>query len=332
MARRCPMTEPKRKNSPLGKRNRENNRKGRTGPTAKMTDNIQFLLLAMPAIVLIFVFCYLPMGGVVLAFKNFNVKQGVFGSPWVGFKNFEFFFTSSDAWRVLRNTVGLNILFIFGKLVCSVAFAVLMFGIRRKGTLKFYQTVTIIPSFLSWVVIGFMAYSLLEPTRGVVNRLIQAFGGDPVQWYAVPAYWPIILLLVVLWQGVGSGSIFYFASLMGIDRDYFEAAQLDGATRWQQTRYITLPFLVPLITIMTTLDIGKIIRSDFGLFYNVTRNVGALYPSTDVIDTYIYRALMKVGDIGMSSAVGLFQSVVGFVLILVTNLIVRKIEPDNALF
>lgn len=302
------------------------------GLTAKMTDNIQFLLLALPAIVLIFVFCYLPMGGVVLAFKNFNVKQGILGSPWVGFKNFEFFFTSSDALRVLRNTVGLNILFIFGKLVCSVAFAVLMFSIRRKWTLKFYQTVTIIPSFLSWVVIGFMTYSLLEPTRGVVNRLIQAFGGDPLQWYAIPAYWPFILLLVVLWQGVGSGSIFYFASLMGVEKDYFEAAQLDGASRWQEFRYITFPFLVPLITIMTTLDIGKIIRSDFGLFYNVTRNVGALYPSTDVIDTYIYRALMKVGDIGMSSAVGLFQSVVGFVLILTTNLIVRRIEPDNALF
>lgn len=297
-----------------------------------MSDNIQFLLLALPAIALIFVFCYLPMGGVILAFKKFNVQDGIFGSPWAGFKNFEFFFTSSDAWRVLRNTVGLNILFIAGKLICSVAFAILMFGIRRKGMIKFYQTVTIIPSFLSWVVIGFMTYSVLDPTKGLLNKVIEAFGGDPVQWYAEPAYWPVILLIVTLWQGVGSGSIFYFASLMGIEKDYFEAAELDGATRWQQIKYITLPFLIPLITIMTILDIGKIIRSDFGLFYNVTRNVGVLYPTTDVIDTYIYRALMKVGDIGMSSAVGLFQSVVGFVLILVTNLIVRKIEPDNALF
>lgn len=298
----------------------------------KKLDNLQFLILTLPAALLIFVFCYLPMGGVVLAFKNFNVQQGIFGSPWVGWKNFEFFFTSSDAWRVMRNTIGLNVLFIAGKLVCSVAFAMLMFGIRRKRTIKFYQTVSIIPSFLSWVVIGFMTYSLLDPTKGLVNKLIEACGGTGIQWYAEPMYWPAILLIVSLWQGVGSGSIFYFASLMGIEKDYFEAAELDGATRWQQFRYITFHFLLPLITIMTILDVGKIFRSDFGLFYNVTRNVGALYPTTDVIDTYIYRALMKIGDIGMSSAVGLFQSAVGFVLILGTNLIVRKIEPDNALF
>jgi putative aldouronate transport system permease protein len=295
-------------------------------------DNIQFALLALPAFLLILVFSYLPMGGIVLAFKNFNVQKGIFGSPWVGLKNFEFFFSSSDAWRITRNTVLLNLLFITGKLICSVAFAVLLFGMRRKGAIKFYQTSTIIPSFLSWVVVGYMAFTLLDPTRGLLNHIISAFGGTPVQWYSEPAYWPLILLLVSLWQGVGSGSIFYFASLMGIEKDYMEAASLDGASRWQMFMYVLLPFLVPLITIMTILDIGRIFRADFGLFFNVTKNVGVLYPTTDVIDTYIYRALMKVGDVGMSAAVGFFQSLVGFVLILGANLIVRKIEPDNALF
>lgn len=295
-------------------------------------DNMQFLVLALPAILLIFVFCYLPIGGIVLAFKGFNVQLGIFGSPWVGFKNFEFFFTSNDAWRVVRNTIGLNALFIVGRTTCSVAFAILMFGLLNKISIKVYQTITIIPSFLSWVVIGYMVYALLDPTKGFVNKILVSLGGPEVQWYSEPAYWPVILLLVTLWQGVGSGSVFYFASLMGIEKDYFEAADLDGASRWQQFRYISFPFLLPLITIFTILDIGKIFRSDFGLFFNVTRNVGALYPTTDVIDTYIYRCLMKLNDIGMSSAVGLFQSVVGFVLILGTNLIVRKIEPDNALF
>lgn len=300
--------------------------------SGNVRDNLQFLLLALPAILLILIFSYLPMGGIVIAFKKFNVQQGIFGSDWAGLKNFEFFFTSSDAWRVMRNTIGLNILFIAGKLICSVAFAVLLFSFKSKSSVKVYQTVTIIPSFLSWVVVGFMTYSLLEPTKGIINHLIMNMGGKAVQWYSEPAYWPLILLVVTLWQGVGSGSIFYFASLMGIEKDYFEAASLDGANSSKQFWYIILPFLIPLITVMTILDIGRIFRADFGLFFNVTRNVGMLYPATDVIDTYIYRALMKVGDIGMSAAVGLFQSVVGFVLILVTNMIVNKIDSDNALF
>jgi len=295
-------------------------------------DNIQFVLLALPAFLLILVFSYLPIGGVVLAFKGFNVQEGIFGSPWTGLKNFEFFFTSSDMWRVLRNTVCLNLLFIAGGLVCSVGFAVLLFGIRRKRFIKFYQTVTIMPSFLSWVVVGFMAFTLLDPTRGLINQIIVSTGGDAVKWYSMPNYWPVILLLVSLWHGVGNGSIFYFANLMGMDVELLEAASLDGAKRWQQFLFIILPYITPLIIIMTILNIGSIFRSDFGLFFNVTRNLGVLYPTTDVIDTYVYRALMKVGDVGMSAAVGLFQSVVGFILILGTNLIVRKIEPEDALF
>ena len=307
-------------------------RSGKRGAVSKRVDNFEFLLLCLPAILLIFCFAYIPMGGIVIAFEKFNVAGGRFGSPWVGFKNFEFFFKSSDAWRTVRNTLGLNLLFMAVGLVASVAFAQMCFSLRRKSAIKVYQTVAIIPSFLSWVVVGYLVYALLKPVGGLVNQVLQKMGHEAVKWYSDPQYWPVILLITSLWHGVGNGSLFYFASLMGIDPEYFEAAALDGATKWQQFRYVTLPFLVPLIVIMQILNIGNIFRADFGLFFNVTRDSGALYPTTDVIDTYIYRALIQVGDIGMSAAVGLFQSVVGFVLILTTNFIVRRIDKDSALF
>lgn len=310
----------------------ELNPKARKSLTSKNLDNLQFFILALPAIVIIIIFAYIPMGGIVLAFKNFQVNLGVFGSPWVGFKNFEFYFKSTDAWRTVRNTLGMNFLMIVVGTICNIAFALLCFNLLSKVSVKIYQTVTIIPSFLSWVVVGYLVYTLLKPTGGMVNQLIIFLGGDPVNWYSIPGKWPLILLLVSLWHGVGNGSLFYFASLMGIEQDFFEAASLDGATKWQEFRYIILPFLIPLITIMQILAIGKIFRADFGLFFNVTRDTGVLYPTTDVIDTYIYRALISLGDVGMSAAVGLFQSAVGFVLILITNYIVNKIEPDNTLF
>ncbi|MDF2925232.1 MAG: carbohydrate transporter rane protein 1, family [Paenibacillaceae bacterium] len=300
--------------------------------TTKRLDNLQFLVLALPAILLLVTFAYIPMGGVVIAFEKFNVTKGIWGSPWIGLKNFEFFFKSSDAWRTIRNTLGLNLLFMSVGLVASISFAMLCFYLRSKRAIKIYQTVTLVPSFLSMVIVGYLVYSLLKPSGGVVNQLVTAFGGTPVNWYSQPQYWPVILLVTILWHGVGNGSLFYFASLMGIDTDYFEAASLDGATRWQQFRYIIIPFLIPLIVIIQTLNIGKIFRSDFGLFFNVTQDSGALYATTDVIDTYIYRSLIQIGDIGMSAAVGLFQSGVGFVLILLTNFIVRRIDSDSALF
>lgn len=300
--------------------------------TSKRLDNIQLFILALPAIILVFTFSYIPMAGVVLAFKQFKVTLGVFGSPWVGFKNFEFFFKTADAWRTIRNTLGMNLLIMLVGLVCNIAFALLCFNLRRKIAIKAYQTITIIPSFLSWVVVGYLVYTLLKPTGGIANRLIEMLGGKPVNWYSEPGKWPLILLLTSLWHGVGNGSLFYFASLMSIEKDYFEAASLDGASKWHEFWYIILPHLIPLIVIMQILAIGRIFRADFGLFFNVTRDSGALYPATDVIDTYIYRALISLGNIGMSAAVGLFQSAVGFVLILATNSIVKKIQPDNALF
>ena len=295
-------------------------------------DNLQFFALALPAIALLFVFSYIPMAGIILAFKRFRVDLGIFGSEWVGFKNFTFFFTSSDAWRVVRNTLGINFLFILFGTTFGVLLALMMFKIRSRRAVKVYQTISLMPSFLSWVVIGYMTYALLKPNNGLINQSLKAFGAESINWYGKPEAWPLILLAVNLWHGVGYSSLFYYASLMGIDSEYFEAAQLDGASSAQQFRYIILPFLAPLITVMTILNIGKIFRADFGLFFSTTRDVGALYPTTDVIDTYVYRALISLGDVGMSAAVSLFQSAVGFVLILATNLIVRRIEPDNALF
>ena len=268
-----------------------------------------------------------------ISFKKFRVDLGIFDSPWVGFENFEFFFTTSDAWRVVRNTLGMNFLFILFTTVFSVLFAVMMYRLRGRRLVKTYQTITLMPSFLSWVVVGYMVYALLMPgPSGLINQIIMLFGGEPIDWYSQSGYWPVILLVVKLWHGVGYNSLFYYASLMGIDKEYFEAAQLDGATKSQELRYIILPFLKPIIIVMTLLNIGNIFRADFGLFFNVPRNVGALYPTTDVVDTYVYRALTQLGDVGMSAAVGLVQSLVGFVLILVTNLIVRKIDPESALF
>lgn len=306
--------------------------KKRSGRKVRWKDNLQLLSLSFPAILLLGVFSYWPMFGVVLAFKDYKVPKGIWGSPWAGLKNFEFFFKSQDAWRVTRNTLGLNFLFIVMGILCGVVFALMMFEVKRARHVKVYQTVSIIPSFLSWVAVGYIVYALLDPTKGVVNQVLGFFGKEGIPWYSEPQYWPVILLITKVWQSVGLGSIIYYAALMGVDNELYEAAEIDGAGKLQKTWFVSLPQIIPVIIIMGILDIGKIFRSDFGLFYNVTRDVGALYPTTDVIDTYVFRALMSQGNIGMSSAVGLFQSVVCFLTLMITNAIVSKLSPDNALF
>lgn len=290
------------------------------------------MLMESPAMVLVLIFSYFPMIGIILAFKDFKYDLGMLKSPWAGFRNFEFFFTSQDAWMITRNTIFLNMLFIFTGLFFSVVFALLMYEIKKKYLVKGYQSVMILPSFLSWVVVGYMSYALFNPDLGLINRTFEKLGIQPVSWYSEPAFWPLILVVVSLWKGVGLNSIIYYATLLNINPEYYEAAKIDGANKWQMARKISIPFLVPVMTVLTILAIGGIIRSDFGLFYNLTRDVAALYSTTDVIDTYVYRALRKAGDIGMSSAVGLYQSFVGFVLIVVTNAVVRKIEKDNSIF
>lgn len=294
--------------------------------------NMQLMTLALPTIILLGLFNYAPMFGIVLAFKDYKVPKGIMGSPWVGLKNFEFFFQSQDAYRVIRNTLGLNTLFIVTGIFFGVLFALIMFEVKRKNHVKVYQTVSIIPSFISWVAVGFIVYALLDPTRGIINQVLLSMGKEAIDWYSEPQYWPMILLITKTWQGVGLGSIIYYAALMGVDSELFEAAEIDGAGKLQKTWYVSIPQIIPIIIVMGILDVGKIFRADFGLFYNVTRDVGALYPTTDVIDTYVFRALMQQGNIGMSSAVGLVQSVVCFFTLMTTNLIVKKVSPENSLF
>lgn len=297
-------------------------------------ENLQLGALTLPVVVLLAVFSYWPMFGIVLAFKDYKVTRGIFGSEWMDplFKHFEFFLKSQDAFRVIRNTLLLNLLFIFAGTFCSVVFALLLYEVKKAVHVKIYQTFAILPNFLSWVAVSYIVYGLLDTEKGIINQAVRFFGGENIPWYTIPEYWPVILLIVRVWHGVGISCIIYYASLMGIDNELFEAAEVDGASKYQRIRCISVPHLVPIVTMMIILDIGKIFRADFGLFYNVTRNVGQLYPTTDVIDTYVFRALMEQGNFGMSSAASVIQSVVCLVTIVVTNAVVRKIEPENALF
>ncbi|MBE7059237.1 MAG: sugar ABC transporter permease [Ruminococcaceae bacterium] len=295
-------------------------------------DNLELSLLLIPGIILLITFAYIPMLGIIIAFKDYRNNLGIFGSKWVGFKNFKFFFSSQDAWRIGRNTVGYGLMFIITGIIVSVFVAILLYEIKNRIALKFYQTTMILPHFLSWVIVGYITYILLEPNMGVINRIIQNFGGEGKQWYSTPKYWVGILPIVNLWKNVGLKCIMYYAALMGIDDQLFEAAEIDGANRFQQILHITLPSLIPIMTILTILDVGNIIKGDFGLFYTIPRDIGLLYPTTDIIDTYVYRGLRTGDDIGITTAVGLFQSVVGLIMVVGTNKIVKKISPENSLF
>lgn len=290
--------------------------------------------MTLPALIGTAVFSYLPMYGIVLAFKNYKIPKGILGSAWQDpwYKNFEFLVKSNYAWRMTRNTIFLNLMFIVVGMLCAVAFAMLMYEVKKRAHVKAYQTVSILPSFVSMVAVSYIVYAFLEPSKGILNQIIVALGGEKVAWYSEPAYWPVILLIVRIWQTAGYDSILYYASLMGMDDSILEAAELDGASKWQRIRYIFVPHLTGLMIIKFVLAIGSIFRADFGLFYNVTRNVGALYPTTDVIDTYIYRTLIESANFTLSSAASVLQSVVGTALLLLTNFIVKKIDPDKALF
>lgn len=294
-------------------------------------ENMDYSLMALPGILLVFVFMYIPMGGLVIAFEDYKYDTGFF-SKFVGFKNFDFFFTSADAGRILYNTLVLNTVFIVVGIICALAVAIMMFQIRSKLCIKVYQSTMMLPYFLSWVIVGCMTYAFLNPSSGLLNSVLKSLGMETVDWYAEPGYWPYILAFCSVWKSVGYNAIMYYAGLMGIDTSLFEAAELDGATKMQKIRYICLPSISQLVCILALMSFGSIFRSDFGLFYQVTRNISKLYPTTDVIDTYVYRALRENSDVGMSAAVGFFQSVVGFVTILAANLIVKKINNENALF
>lgn len=296
---------------------------------------INFALLSMllPGTLALLLFSYVPMAGIIIAFKDINYAKGILGSDWIGFKNFEFFLKTPDAWRITRNAILYNASFIIIGTIAAVGVAVLLDGLRTKKMSRFYQGVMFLPYFFSWIVISTLVFSFLSTDLGFFNKvLFPALGIPTVNWYIEPVYWPFIIVFTNLWKYTGYGSVVYLAAIAGIDQNCFEAAALDGASRWQTVRHVMIPLISYLIIIQVMLQIGRLFYSDFGLFYQVPQNMGPLFPATDVIDTYVYRTLINVGDIGMSAAAGLYQSAVGFVLVLASNLVVRRIDPEKSLF
>lgn len=293
---------------------------------------LSFYLMALPGIIYLIINNYMPLVGLQVAFKRFNYGKGLWGSDWNGLQNFEFLFSSNSAERIIRNTLLYNIAFILLGIVVGVAVAVLLNEVRQKRALKTYQTGILLPYLMSMVIISYLAYVFLSTNTGVVNGLIRRLGGENINWYNSPQYWPGLLIFINLWKNLGFNMILYYSSIVGFSQDYYEAAELDGATKWQQITRITLPLLRPTIITLLILQLGQIFRSDFGLFYQVPMNQGALFEVTDTIDTFVYRALLKTPNIGMSSAAGFIQSVVGFVFILAANGVIRKLSPSDSLF
>jgi putative aldouronate transport system permease protein len=297
-----------------------------------LKDNLSLLLMTVPALAILFVFAYMPMPGIIIAFKDYSFGQGIFASDWVGLKNFEFLFSSGVASRILSNTLGYNALFIVTGLIASVGLALLLNEVRSRFLARIYQSSVFYPHFISWVVAGVFAFALLNSDGGLINKMLESFGIEPVAWYSNATPWPFILIIATLWKSAGYGSVIYLAAILSINPEYFEAAAMDGASRLQKIRYITLPLLVPMMTLMTLMAIGRIFYADFGLFFYIVRGGGEILRATDVIDTYVFRALLQSNDVGMASSAGFFQAIMGFALILITNTIIRRIDRERALF
>lgn len=300
----------------------------------KMKDlkkNLPLLLMFLPGGLVLLIFNYLPLTGLVLAFKDFVPSLGL-SSPFIGLKNFEFYFTSFDAIRTTFNTLSYNLIFIVSSVICALIVTVMMNEIKKMFFLKFSQTMLFIPYFISWVVVSYVVFAYLDETSGIVNSIFKSFGTEGLKWYSEPKLWWFILPIVYLWKNVGYFTLIFYAGILGMDKEIFQAAEIDGATKIQMIRKITIPLLKPLILMVVLLQLGRIFYADFGIFYNLPRDLGILYPSTDVIDTYVYRALRRTGDIGMASAVGFYQSIVGFILVVVANKIVKSIHSESAIF
>ncbi len=290
------------------------------------------LIMCLPAIIFFLVFSYGPLPGSYVAFTNYNYRDGIFGSPFVGFKNFEFLIKSGQLWLLTKNTILYNVAFIVLGNILQIALAIMLNEIRMKYFKKVSQAIMFLPYFISVVLIGVIAFNLLNYDTGAINALLERSGGDPIKFYSIAGLWPVIIVLFQLWQSTGYGSIVYFAAIMGIDNTMFEAAAVDGASAWQRIRYIILPSLKPTFIILLLFALGGIMRGNFGLFWNLVGNNAALYQTTDIIETSVYRMIMSQNNFTMSTAVGLYQSLFGFALIMIVNWIVRRINEDYALF
>ena len=294
---------------------------------------IGLLVMLLPGSIYLLVNNYAPMAGLFIAFKKINYQKGIFGSDWVGLSNFEFLFRTKDAWIMTRNTLLYNLVFIALNIVLGVTFAILLNEVRYKILKKGFQTVLLMPQIVSMVIVSYMAFAFLSSDNGFINHsILQPLGADRVSWYTKASFWPFIIVFVQAWKNLGYNTILFLASVVGIDTSLYEAAEVDGASRWKQIFYITLPLLRPAMITLGLLMVGRIFYSDFGLFYQLPMDSGPLFPVTQTIDTYVYRGLSNISNIGMSSAASFYQSFVGFAVVLVCNLIVRKVDSDSALF
>ena len=294
-------------------------------------NNVPFLVLSLPGIILLICFRLLPVFGLVLPFKNYTFDKGFLLSEWVGLKNFEFLFKSSDVLIATRNTILYNVSFIVLGIITGVIAALCLYELSSRFV-KGYQTVLFLPYFISWVVAAYIVKAILDVDNGVLNRIIVRFGGNAVNWYGEKSVWLGIIIISSVWKTIGNNAIMYYAALIGISPEYFEAARIDGAGKLKQMWYISIPMIKNVIIALFIINIGKVMFADFGLFYNVPLNSSILYETTDVLDTYVYRALINLGDIGMSSAAAFYQSVIGFLLVIATNFIVKKVDPDSGIF
>jgi putative aldouronate transport system permease protein len=297
-------------------------------------DDSELTLLATPTLIWYFLFAYLPMFGLIIAFKDFKIHgnfiQSVISSKWAGLDNFMFMIKSNEAAIILRNTLGYNIIFIILGIVIPVMLAIALEHLHSKKLAKVYQTAMFMPYFLSWVVVAAVVWGFLSYDKGIANAFLNSIGKDSVNWYMTPKYWPAFLVFMNLWKGLGYGMVLYLAAIVGIDPSFYEAAVIDGATKWQQTRYITLPTIKTVIVIMFILNVGHIFYSDFGLFYQVPRDSNSLFNVTYTLDVMVYKSL-KSSTVGMASAAAFFQSVMGCLTTLAANAIVKRVDPDSAM-
>ena len=298
----------------------------------KMKRFLPIYLMMIPGFLYLIINNYIPMFGIIVAFKNYNYSLGIFGSKWNGLKNFKFLFKTKDAFTITRNTLVYNAVFIILGNSLGILIAILLNEIRSKMAKITYQTLILLPFLLSIVIVCYIVYGIFSTEFGIANHMLTSLGKDRISWYSTPKYWPFILTFINLWKNMGYNTVLYYATLIGIDVSYYEAAVVDGASRWQRIRYITIPSLIPTITIMVLMAISRIFYSDFGLFYQVPLNSGPLIDVTNTIDTYVYRGLRENSNIGMSAAAGLYQSVVGFIMVIAANTLVKRMGNGNELF
>ena len=298
----------------------------------KIRQFIPLYLMALPGLLYLLINNYLPMAGLTIAFRNVNYAKGIWKSDWCGLANFKYLFATKDAWVITRNTIGYNLLFIVLQTVMAIAIALFLNEVKSKFWNRFFQTSVLLPYLFSYVIASYLVYAFLSPTTGMFNHILTVMGEDPVSWYMESKFWPFILTFVELWKRSGYTAIVYYATMVGIDSSLYEAAELDGAGKLKQIFSITIPLISPTIVLMSLLSVGRIFHSDFGLFYQIPMQSGIISSVTSTIDTYVYNGLMKLGDVGMSSAASFYQSIVGFILVMFSNWLVKKRNMEGSLF